>query len=1389
MPDPIVEDAPQKCILVPVQVDAFFYGPQCYSSLHDGNAPVDPEELKNWATIAHVPPPNHQSLVLDGDIVSHDVFEHINLHPNDLNNQFIAPRFNCSYGFSNDNFKTDRTGIYLHWSLPKVYRTGIAATSSAADSHQDRMLQQGFPSQAKLSSQPANIPIFRPVPDRWIIIRRLHKSWEDDMYPNGSLRDLAHVPGHPEQTQSYEGLSLVPLYKTFVVDSNVVRHIEDFNLNEDLTTSASPYVDPTIPLAQQGQMFIGRTVSLPGLDNGITARTVPLTVATTGNPYFADFQPHNANVFSFFDDLVSAPRDFSYEDGRLTWIFRGTLSYTIFGYHSSFDMDPLTILPSTPAPVPTHEERLDTCFMALKDMNTGLTNDDRSWFQSSQGAQMRTICHGNVISINVAPDTLPSPANDAQKILTTSHPIAVGTNAMDALLGWMRANNGSVVPGRPNALAALASDDLTTIENQLLKLQVLVQSVDDDLDSQLEAADLIATNNFSRKPGGTTWNLKKPSSGVTNAQQPTISPDDVHTLRQMNLCQNLLNGYIREVAQLKLKLFEEWWTYVGDRNRGSDAEKNQRKATARTKVTTIVERLTNLGGLDVAGTLVSNLQSKITQLAGSIKCESGVREPFFTQRDPTLLIAGVPPGRDTKLAGKPLPVRISGQETVGLDPATTNDPDLASWFDNIDRLIKLDISQAIPQHSLQAPVIQLLKETPYLSKRKPGAVPPYGFLNDGVWAGQQAWCPLFFEWTAEYYHIPKEQWNFVPQGPESKIQFGIKPNVNLSTLPGIQDDFIVISGRSPVLSQVSSSLQTTLKQLFAQMDPDELNQINEDQRNQLLADVADLQYVSANMDGFTDYLLTRARGMHVQPNDAQTGKPLPEALEIGAEIGFTTDSMSLMDYGAPYTPFASLVDVPADPSKVSPFKPCIHGQFRFTKLQLVDKFGQVVTPSNVFDPDKPWPIFPCLGQTYSLDAIANGSANAVLSRNDNMSPFVQLPPSINQPARVNGDFVTFGKHGWRPLDEWENPVCGWIVVNFPDFSLQVFDDSGHFIREFQLIGGTSYHPFKPVDLKSTVDPLLRSLMSKWQDQDYLKGMFDTISAAVESFKHPPTEYAESILSILGRPLALVKMGFSLELAEAPLTNMSTLSPNLDVAEASVTDYIFPMKVGDADNVFDGLVGYFKLQEQTKSTPSSEFDMSSFFSYFAASTVPTGNLSKQISSPLPMQPYWIQPTDDPVAYAAAHNSQRHVIAALIDPFVPVHAYTQLLPLKLLSLPSWVISSGISRVSTFFRMGPLLLSSDVPAFDSTKVVAHDYTLDEQNKPTMTGKIAVPTFPQADWVWLQPYLDSKMPDTAYNFVDLESLPAAPTFPPIPYTAVEGYLQMKKPFGPKEDVPAKEE
>jgi hypothetical protein len=935
--------------------------------------------------------------------------------------------------------------------------------------------------------------------------------------------------------------------------------------------------------------------------------------------------------------------------------------------------------------------------------------------------------------------------------------------------------------------ALLSDEDLAVVEQQLLTLQSWIQSVGDDPDAQLQAIDLVATNNFVPAADGATWHLKKtPGSGspATSTSDLNQLTKDLKTLRRMNSNQHLLNAYTREAKRLKLELFSAWWKYVVDRDLGTPADQAARRTAATSAVSTIVNRIRLLGMISDGKSLIRALSAVILRNSELMTCQAGIRPTFYTQRDPTLLFAGVPSNRDTKLVGKNIPVRVEGQETLGLgDPST--DPNMASWTAMNAELSK-EIHGKVPAE-LETAMQNVVAEAPWILEGKPGTVAPYGFLNGGVFDNSNGWYPLFFEWSAEYYHIPFTSFDFIPRGAEAKVQYGIVDAIDLSATKN--QDFIVLSGRSPVLPQVSASLQTVLKQLFSKMNPTELDGLLPPvDRQPLLDSVTNLQYLSAAMNGFARQLTTRMQGAHVKPNslpDGGTPTALKDALAKSAEIGMDASQVELMDLETQFTPFASLVDIPADPTQFSPFKPVTHGQFTLTKLQILDRFGQLVTSHDLLvelthaNPT-PTPIFPCLGDAYSLQALPDGTANAVLHRADQHSCFVQIPPTINQPSRINAEFVVPTPSGWRPLDEWENPVCGWLVVSLPNFSIQMFDARGHFLREFSFMDSSpACRPFAPVPLPPSSSALLIDLVAKLADPGYAQGLFTTLADAAESVKHPPTQYAEAISSAFGKPFALVQMGFSLELMDPPLTNESTISPSAGVVSASVTDYHFPVKLGDGDNTFDGLAGYLDLK--TSSSDPHAFELGSFYSEFAADQ-PLGpsDPSKPIKNFMTLQPFFVPAADSSAAdYAAARHSHLSVIAGLIDPFVAVHAYTQLLPLKQLKLPQWVVSEGINRISAAFRIGPLLVPGDVPALDKQRLVSHDYVLDEDNKPATTGSIPMPNFDLGDWVWLQPFWDTNRSTTEYNFVDVGKEALKPRFEPLPYSAVEGFLQMKNPFG----------
>lgn len=125
-------------------------------------------------------------------------------------------------------------------------------------------------------------PVFRAVPDRWIVVRLVENAKVScqTLSSSGQLERDSFEYGDPPPP----GIGS----KVFVIESNRVRHIEEIPPDDDLLTSTSAYIDPSRPLDEQRKMFLGCSWSLKDWIKDVapsrSSRYIPLTVVTTGNP-------------------------------------------------------------------------------------------------------------------------------------------------------------------------------------------------------------------------------------------------------------------------------------------------------------------------------------------------------------------------------------------------------------------------------------------------------------------------------------------------------------------------------------------------------------------------------------------------------------------------------------------------------------------------------------------------------------------------------------------------------------------------------------------------------------------------------------------------------------------------------------------------------------------------------------------------------------------------------------------------------------------------------------------------------------------------------------------------------------------------------------------------
>jgi hypothetical protein len=323
----------------------------------------------------------------------------------------------------------------------------------------------------------------------------------------------------------------------------------------------------------------------------------------------------------------------------------------------------------------------------------------------------------------------------------------------------------------------------------------------------------------------------------------------------------------------------------------------------------------------------------------------------------------------------------------------------------------------------------------------------------------------------------------------------------------------------------------------------------------------------------------------------------------------------------------------------------------------------------------------------------------------------------------------------------EQPIWGWVIINYANYGLQFFLPDGTFYTEVRIGGphGTVANPVKylPFEKQPSVvgaNKQLDRLISSFTEV-YLQAFFYMINQSVDLTPHAPPDYSSYLVSIVGKPLALVNTRWSLELSTPPLLPQQTIGSLINPNE-TLDKYEIPVKFGDASRPFDGLVAYWDINKDTGVT-----DFSQIHTYFTDQLFPNNTDPRQLISETspggfgqPLIPIWM---DSATSFEESNKNFR-LAAMLVDPFTPIHAYTPILPIVSLTLPSWTIQSACQKMTAFFHLGPMSMTSDVPTkyrgkFQAEQVVDPSVLAKpDPDAPT----VKLPISNKALWRWLQPY-----------------------------------------------------
>lgn len=1391
-------------LTVPIKLDAFILNAEVCggTGADDGN--------KDFAKIAPFRQPNYTFLRFDAGVVQNDTLDFTDLHktgPSRYNSRFTNLGKKEPY--------QKRQGVYLHWIVPRVYRTG-STVSQDQNGQQQARAREGLnpktsrePRDAPNNINPGDInaPTFHQAPARWLVIRKV-ENWTSSM---------------PQS---------LPEVKSWVIESNSKTKLDDIpeDPNIDLQVDYAPFVGSTKStnpglldddeINAQAEVFIGKksdATTWTEQETSASTDRVELNLTNSSNQLFADYQPHNGNVFSIIDNLIDSDGKPIIEDVYL--------SYYVVGWHSLEGSDPLQVLDSGV----NRGQRVTALNMIINQTAASTHQGVADWELLTTGT--RLLCHGSMYKVHWTSGAKPTnvPADTFYKKMVADQPVAVGTTPLDALLAYTRGHSST------------DTRDIQKVEQDLQAIQQQLYLQDDSVDGQPEADDILYNWNFATSAGGSVFSIK----GSTDNGSPTQPHQTViDAVVALNPYQTYLDALSRRMTQNRWDMFSSWWKVLTDVD-GWRPKPN---------------------GLDDPALLTNNhqtMQNLIAQINQNLETarrdvpksavdliQKTVRPAYAQARDPTLLVGGLESGWPSDFLDK-LQVRLDSQINV---PAASIPTLNESW----QRLIGTTLPAVFSKFSTDSIFIAagtnaataLVKEFLALGPDNPCPPQPGSeyayplYHNDAYglrdqWQETQAWFPLFVEWTGEYTVIPYSTPSDVPQ------YWTLEPQDSfVSTVPkmrfGVTQDLVehklldkrTLSGRVLILPQAQTSVANIVNAALKKLPPDTLTP---DQITELQTHLGDLKFLSSPLSGFTDHLVTRTSGTHIKPNvrvpvqgssnEPQTTiEPFDAAVNACKDAGFQGTQLQIMGVETAKTPYSSLVVTDAllpdgsSTNSIDPFKPITNGQFRFTSVNIIDKFGQAVplidptpTPYAQGSP----PLYPCISDYYSPQAISSTQANTVVADAPQCCQYIQLPPTINQPARLNSVFVDCAfandpegnpQISWSPLNEWDqNHVWGWIVSNYADNAVQLFLPDGTFFREVRQ-GGASGSVMVPLPGPVLSDHAeikqLELFAQQLSDTKYLSSFMSMLNKALPTAAPAPSAFADYLSSIIGKPLALVSTGMSIELETAPFS--SQVLPVSQQPAQSLLDCQFPIHLGDRSRVYDGLIAYFN----PLSTPAEGdvFDFSKLYTHFIDPQQPASAsfVSIEPANYPALNPFFIDPLDprilDPKItvpksspqdeYKKLWDQQLTVFGAIVDPFTPYHAYSGALPVKATQLPAWTWQLAMKKMTAFFQMGPLLTTTDVPAYNPDLALKPGYDLTNDKNLVPDAQIGIPVMQTGQWAWLQPYAagqaaeqsplepgqESSATQPPYMAVGTVKVDGKPRFEPGPYVAVEGFMQLRE-------------
>lgn len=376
--------------------------------------------------------------------------------------------------------------------------------------------------------------------------------------------------------------------------------------------------------------------------------------------------------------------------------------------------------------------------------------------------------------------------------------------------------------------------------------------------------------------------------------------------------------------------------------------------------------------------------------------------------------------------------------------------------------------------------------------------------------------------------------------------------------------------------------------------------------------------------------------------------------------------------------------------------------------------------TNVVSPQQLTAVVPSTFLDSATTAKVTESIGSKIIPND-PSPFIQLTPTLLQPARLAFDLVSATSESllFGAANPAENPIAGWVLPNHLDTSLMAYSAAGSLLGEMSVGADVNGNPqvfwtMAPFSLYADLNalaasiphlgPFLLALSGKTPTEvaNFLNAIDETLWTTIPS----GANFDQNLAILVGRPLAFVRARLQFLLEGGPYSDPSWANTfvgdncaQLAAPSSPVTSYKFGIQLGNLARLDDGLIGYFV---------EDDYDTFNVVDQ-------SGARSDRYVKPIGVADNYI--------YECFDGTSQTYVSMLVDPRAPVHATTAILPDVAVALPPNFTTDALNAMDITFRVNGLLTDQQMAPPSPQGVV---------NPPTILTP--TPKLQSGTWNWLE-------------------------------------------------------